>query len=179
MFEYTITFSKRKTLAIHITKDAAVEVRAPLKMPPSEIEAFVLRKRSWVEKAVHKVTERKENALIVSKERELELRSKAGIVIPKRVSFYADIMGVTPAAVKISRAKTRWGSCSGKNSLNFSWRLMLCDIDVIDYVVVHECAHIKQHNHSKRFWKVVSDVLSDYPERRNRLNKMQRSFSYE
>jgi len=83
-------------------------------------------------------------------------------VIIDKVKKYANIMGVTPANVKINSAKTRWGSCSGKNSLNFSWLLVMAEESVIEYVVVHELAHIKEHNHSDKFWKIVASVFPDY-----------------
>ena len=171
-FPYTITRSRRKTLAIHVAKDATVEVRAPLRLPKTDIERFVAQKQAWIEKAVHKMRERKDNAVVIGEARESELRDKAAAVIPERVAFYAKLMGVTPAAVKINGAKTRWGSCSGKNSLNFSWRLMLCEPDAVDYVVVHELAHIREHNHSPRFWAVVAEVLPDYKARRKMLREL-------
>ena len=92
---------------------------------------------------------------------------------------YAKIMGVVPAAVKINSAKSRWGSCSGKNSINFSWRLIMADDEVIDYVVIHELAHILELNHSKRFWEIVQNMLPDYRERKERLNELQRRLSNE
>lgn len=94
------------------------------------------------------------------------------ILLQKAVRF-AGQMGVTPAAVKINGAKTRWGSCSGKNSINFSWRLAMAPPAVIDYVVVHELAHIREHNHSDRFWAVVAEVLPDYQARRQGLSALQ------
>ena len=80
------------------------------------------------------------------------------------------MMGVTPAGVKITSARTRFGSCSGKNSLCFSWRLMLYPPQAIDYVVVHEMAHIRHHNHSKDFWAFVASVMPDYRERQALLH---------
>jgi predicted metal-dependent hydrolase len=86
---------------------------------------------------------------------------------------FAERMGVMPLAVKINGAKTRWGSCSAKRSINFSWRLIMADDDVVDYVVVHELAHITQMNHSPRFWTLVAAVLPDYEERQERLKELQ------
>ena len=74
-------------------------------------------------------------------------------------------MGVTPTALKITSARTRYGSCSGKNSINFSLFLMEKSARAIDYVVVHELAHIKQHNHSPAFYKEIEKILPDYKER--------------
>ena len=74
-------------------------------------------------------------------------------------------MDVKPTSVKINSAKKRYGSCSGKNSLNFSLYLMDKDERFIDYVVVHELAHIKHHNHSKDFYNFIAEFMPDYKER--------------
>ena len=90
-------------------------------------------------------------------------------VLNEKVQYYAERLFVKPSAVKINSAKTRWGSCSAKKSINFSWRLIMADDDVIDYVVVHELAHIIELNHSKRFWTIVQGILPDQKERQKRL----------
>jgi predicted metal-dependent hydrolase len=99
--------------------------------------------------------------------------------LTERVARFAGLMGVSPGAVKINGAKTRWGSCSAKRSLNFSWRLALADDGVMDYIVVHELAHITEMNHSARFWAVVAGVLPDYKERQKRLKALQRRLNAE
>lgn len=96
-----------------------------------------------------------------------------------KVMQYANQMGVMPTAIKVNSAKTRWGSCSGKNSLNFSWFLILAQDTVIDYVVVHELAHILEHNHSGQFWKVVENILPNYKVRRQGLKILQNKLSQE
>ena len=90
-----------------------------------------------------------------------------------RTLDYAKRIAATPAAVKISNAKTRWGSCSARKCINYSWRLIMADDDVIDYVVVHELAHIIEMNHSKRFWTIVESILPDYKVRKPRLRELQ------
>lgn len=99
--------------------------------------------------------------------------------LTNKVFDFAKQMSVTPAAVKINGAKTRWGSCSGKKSLNFSWRLIMADNDVIDYVVVHELAHITEMNHSVRFWAIVERFLPDYKARQKQLKELQKKLSAE
>ena len=106
-------------------------------------------------------------------------RRLARIYLTERVTYFVGMMGVLPAAVKVNGARTRWGSCSAKKSVNFSWRLVLADDAVIDYVVVHELAHITQMNHSERFWSTVEGVLPDYKERQKRLKILQQRFSAE
>ncbi len=93
--------------------------------------------------------------------------------LTEKTATFAAVMGCFPSAVKVTGAKTRWGSCSGKKNLNFSWRLMMADDPVIDYVVVHELAHLKEMNHSPRFWAQVERILPDYRERQNRLKILQ------
>jgi predicted metal-dependent hydrolase len=92
---------------------------------------------------------------------------------------FAKQMKVMPAAVKVNGATARWGSCSAKKSLNFSWRLVMADDAVIDYVVVHELAHITEMNHSARFWAIVAGMLPDYKERQKRLKELQRRLNAE
>ncbi|MCL2603100.1 MAG: M48 family metallopeptidase [Defluviitaleaceae bacterium] len=93
--------------------------------------------------------------------------------ILKRADFFASQIKVTPTTVKINSAMKRWGSCSAQKSLNFSWRLIMADDAVIDYVVVHELAHIKEMNHSSRFWMIVESVLPDFRERKRKLKELQ------
>jgi len=99
--------------------------------------------------------------------------------IAKRVDFFAPHMGVVPTAVKINSAMKRWGSCSSLKSLNFSWRLIMADDAIIDYVIVHELAHIKEMNHSARFWAIVENTLSDFRECRRKLKELQSRLSGE
>ena len=99
--------------------------------------------------------------------------------LTSRVLDFAKQMSVSPTAVKINGAKTRWGSCSFKKSLNFSWLLIMADDDVIDYVVVHELAHITEMNHSHKFWAIVENILPDYQNRRLQLRKLQKRLASE
>ena len=92
--------------------------------------------------------------------------------IPKRVFELSEQMRLVPGAIKINSAKTRWGSCSGKKSLNFSWMLIMADDEVIDYIIVHELSHLIHMDHSTEFWSVVKEQLPDYEARRDRLKQL-------
>jgi predicted metal-dependent hydrolase len=98
-------------------------------------------------------------------------RQQARRIIQERAEFYAKQYGFQYQGIKITSARTRWGSCSRNGSLNFSWRLIMAPLEQVDYVVVHELAHTVHHNHSKRFWKKVETVLPDYKERQKWLKK--------
>ena len=93
-------------------------------------------------------------------------RKQAQEEIPRRVGFWSRKLDLVPGGVRISSARTRYGSCSARNQLSFTWRLMMTPPAVIDYVVVHELIHIREKNHSARFWAQVEKVLPDYRTRR-------------
>lgn len=96
-------------------------------------------------------------------------RSKAREVIADTVAHYADRLNLSYKRIAIRDQKTRWGSCSSAGNLNFSYRLVMAPLKVVDYVVVHELCHLKEMNHSKGFWVLVSKVLPDYKERKKWL----------
>ena len=87
------------------------------------------------------------------------------------MQHYAKLMTLYPTGLKITSARTRFGSCSGKNSICFSWRLMDYPESAIDYVVVHELAHIAHKNHGPQFWALVERYLPDYRARRAMLRE--------
>ncbi len=89
--------------------------------------------------------------------------------LSERVDGYAASMGVTPKSIKVMELKNRWGSCSAKGAINFHWKCAMLPISVLDYVIVHELAHIKEANHSPKFWRTVEKVLPGYEEQKSWL----------
>lgn len=173
-YEITLIRSRRKSLAIEITPELQVVVRAPARMPVREINAFVQEKDDWIRAHLQRMAEKKrlqeqyrEQAL--SKEELQELATQAMKLIPQKVHYYAQIIGVTYGRITIRNQRTRWGSCSGKGNLNFNCLLLLMPEEVLDYVVVHELCHRKEMNHSARFWEEVEKILPDYRQRRKWL----------
>ncbi len=173
-YEITLIRSRRKSLAIEITPELQVVVRAPAQMPVREINAFVQEKDDWIRAHLQRMAEKKrlreqcrEQAL--SKEELQELAAQAMKLIPQKVRYYAPIIGVTYGRITIRNQRTRWGSCSGKGNLNFNCLLLLMPEEVLDYVVVHELCHRKEMNHSARFWEEVEKILPDYRQRRKWL----------
>jgi predicted metal-dependent hydrolase len=82
----------------------------------------------------------------------------------QKVERYAKIVGVEPVSVGIKSFKSRWGSCSVKGGICFNWKIIIAPNRIVDYVVVHELCHMKQHNHAPAFWKCVERVIPDYLE---------------
>lgn len=163
----TVIKSKRKTVAIQVNSDLSVTVRAPYGVTEKYIEEFLNKNESWISKHIEEIKTRKkrfesESTDKFTPEKIKLLVDKALEVIPKRVEYFANIMGVTYGNITIRNQKTRWGSCSSKGNLNFNCLLMLAPPEVLDYVVAHELCHRKQMNHSKAFWSEVEKVFPDY-----------------
>lgn len=91
-----------------------------------------------------------------------DLSRRALVRIRERLAHYAPRIGVAPGRVAIREQKTRWGSCSGKGNLNFNWKLIMAPPQCLDYVVIHELCHLREFNHSPRFWAMVSAQMPDY-----------------
>lgn len=174
--DYRLTRSKRKTVSLSINQSLEVVVKAPLHMPVKAIDAFVSSHQAWIEKHRILVEKQQEQKALhaLSTEDILRLKSLAKEIIPQKVAYYSGIMGVFPTGIKITSAETRWGSCSGRNSLCFSYRLMLLPDRLIDHVVVHELAHIRVKNHSPKFYAEIEAYQADYRERIQELKRLSR-----
>lgn len=93
-----------------------------------------------------------------------------------RVEYYSGQLAVVAPRVFISNAQTRWGSCNAKREVRLSWRLMQAAPHIVDYVVAHELAHLRQMNHSARFWRIVERLCPDYASARAELDAMGQHF---
>ena len=162
----TIIRSNRKTIAMRIIGPDAVEIRAPRKMPQSQINDFIERHRSWIEKHIARIPQ---PASPFTEEGIRALADKALQVIPDRVRHYAALIGVSYGRITIRNQKSKWGSCSAKGNLNFNCLLMLCPSEVLDYVVIHELCHRKEMNHSPKFWAEVEKYVPDHKTQRKWL----------
>ncbi len=167
--EYKLIRSKRKTISLEVVRGGEVIVRAPNRCSREAVESFIASHRRWLQNAIARVRAQELAYPEPDQEKQRELTELAKMVIPKRVAYYSAIMGLVPTGVRITGAKTRFGSCSPKNSLCFSWRLMQYPNECVDYVVVHELAHIVHKNHGPEFYALVGSVLPDYKERIKKL----------
>lgn len=174
MIDFEITRSKRKTISLSVDRKGKVIVRAPLKMSLRAIEQFVQRHDDWISIRISHAR----NTVELSQQQRAELVKLAWEHIPVRVKHYSRIMEAEPCSIKITSAQARWGSCSYKNGLCFSYRLMLLEQDLIDYVIVHELAHIRVKNHSHEFYEEIEKYISDYKQRIDRLKAVQRELPY-
>lgn len=172
--DYDIIRSKRKSIAIEVDRLGQVTVRAPLRMPKYAIKMFVNQKQEWINKHVEKAVDeasKMKDVVLLSHEELDSIFVQAKRDIPKRVSYYADVMDVDYGRITIRCQKTRWGSCSARGNLNFNCLLMLAPSDVRDYVIIHELAHRKYMNHSRDLWNEVELIMPDYKDKRRWLKE--------
>lgn len=168
--EYKVIYSNRRTVSLSI-KDENLIVRAPYGVTKTQIEKIIISHSKWIEKHIEKQKDRKQKYGELTEEKIKLLRKTAKKILPNKVAYYAEIMGLKYGRITITGAKTRFGSCSAKGNLSFSYLLMQYPEEAIDYVVVHELAHLKEMNHSAKFYKIVESVLPDYKERKKLLKK--------
>ena len=175
--DYELVRSRRKSLAVSV-EDGRVIVRSPLWMPRRLIDAFVARHSEWIDERLARHRELAGRYYLLG-----ELHSANGVdveaawrrvmedmVVPRAWEM-AKELGFAPKAIRISRAKRRWGSCSAKGNINLSLRLAQLPPSLIDYVILHELCHLHHHDHSKAFWALVERHMGDYKERREALRR--------
>jgi predicted metal-dependent hydrolase len=88
-------------------------------------------------------------------------------------------MGVKPCSVRIGSARSRWGSCSASGRINYSWFIIMGDARLIDYLVIHELAHMKHLNHSAQFWEEVAKYEPEARVQRKKLRELQEKINSE
>jgi len=101
-------------------------------------------------------------------------KNHAQLRLQEKVKRYAKTMGIKPLEIGIKSFKSRWGSCSSTGHIDFNWKIIMAPHHIVDYVVVHELCHLKQHDHSPKFWKLVERVLPDYAESKEWLKVNER-----
>ena len=163
--EYRLIRSDRRTLSVEVDSSGAVLVRAPRLMPKWCIEAFVRERKAWIEAAKARQQKRQAKLPVIREEDKPLYVKMAKAILPGKIENYAKRMGVQSTGLTVTSARTRFGSCSGKNRLSFSWRLMAYPEAAVDYVVVHELAHIRYKDHSRAFYGFIESVLPDYRDR--------------
>lgn len=209
---HSIIRSRRRTIALTITPDATLVVRAPRWTPRISIDRFIHQQRGWITKKIREVKSRPQPAthnfvdgeqfLYLGKSYRLRfadvrtIRLSDELIVPRssppharalltgwykqqakkvftvRADFYAKKMGVAHRSVKISNASTRWGSCGHSNAINLNWRLIMAPLAILDYVAVHELAHIPHKHHGQRFWDTVATYIPHHKNARAWLRKM-------
>ena len=168
---YVIQKSRRRSISVSVMTDNRVLVKAPYGTTERTVQEFLLSKKDWIKKHLEKQNREEEKAeslgLLSADEIKL-IKKQARRVIPQRVEYWANKIGVTYGRIAIRLQSSRWGSCVQNGNLNFNCLLVLMPPEIMDSVVVHELCHRQHMNHSKDFYAEIDQVFPDY----KRCNKL-------
>jgi len=206
--EYSVIYSKRKSVSLRVDKSGRAVVRAPIGYPKGKIEAFVEKHRLWIfkrqaEVAAYRTPDFSDGAeltLFGKKYVISSTRSGDGILKLSKTNRQKSLIaalrsmtlretgaltqkiaregGFSYTGIRVSSAKSRWGSCNAKRHISYTFYLAFLPMRLVEYVCVHELAHTKEMNHSARFWAVVEKIMPDYKERRKELKSHREVFGY-
>lgn len=172
MPEIVIKKSFRKSLSMRFDRKGILQIKAPVFATKWQIQSFIDKNKDWIEKQ-----QAKKQDSILDPSKIAEYKKLAKETIPPRVQEFAKEYGFSYNTVKITSATTRWGSCTSKKTLNFTYRLALAPQEVIDYVIVHELCHLRQMNHSSKFWDEVRAIMPEYKKQEKWLKENGASIS--
>jgi len=139
----------------------------PSWMPAQEVDRIIDSHREWV--ALERAKQRPRLGLERRFVSEAEARRAARELVTMVCDDEAAELGVSYERIHIRDQRSRWGSCSTIGTLSFNWRLVLAPFEVLDYVVVHELCHLREHNHSHRFWSLVESRRPGFRSQRDWL----------
>jgi predicted metal-dependent hydrolase len=160
--------AKRVRLAVY--SDGSVIVTTPFGVQPSVIEKFFHDKKQWVlDKLNFFQSINKKAARTFSRRDYLVNKDKVFALVSERGAFYNRIYGFAFHKIFIKNQKTRWGSCSQKQNLNLNYKIAFLPPARRDYIIVHEMCHLREFNHSHKFWSLVARTFPDYSEIRKEL----------
>lgn len=157
-------------MRLSVQPGGSVVLTVPHTISVRVIEVFLTKHREWIERASARMSEFK--TLPVSGRRAyLEHKEKARAFVHERVAYWNQFYSHSYKRISIKNTKRVWGSCSRKGNLNFSFTLFFLPSELADYVIVHELCHLKEHNHSSRFWTLVEKQLPNYKTLRRGLRR--------
>lgn len=171
--EYTLRISRRaRRLRLVIYCDGRLVVTAPLNMSDRRVEQFIIKKSPWI---IDKLEYFKKFSGRVfprgGKKEYRQFKALALVLARRRLEYFNQIYGFKYNKINIKNQKTRWGSCSKKGNLNFNYKIVLLPERLADYIIIHELCHLKELNHSPKFWDLVATARPDYLEARWELRR--------
>lgn len=159
--------TKRLRLSVSCS---GLQVSAPYLTPEFFINNFIKQKIDWIlEKILFFETKKQETKEIFADKSYYKYKERARAFVNQKLKAYKNDFDFNRVSIK--QQKTRWGSCSSGNNLNFNYKILFLPEKLADYIIVHELCHLKELNHSSKFWNLVGKYIPDYKERRRELKK--------
>jgi len=173
-FRYELKRSARaRKMRITVNCDASIVVTLPNIANENFAEKFLREKSDWIFKKVEYFKENKKPLERKHTKRDyLRNKEKARIIIMEKVKYFNKFYDFKFNKISIRNQKTRWGSCSKNRNLNFNYKLVYLPEKLVNYIVIHELCHLKEFNHSEKFWQIVSRLVPNYKEARKELKRI-------
>ena len=161
---YFLNRSRRaRRLSITVSCDGKVAVTLPYFLSQNSADSFVLKKASWIFDKLDFFKPFKSKPKTENKRRDyLKYKAQALELAKERIEYFNQFYRFKFNKISIKKQKTRWGSCSKKDNLNFNYKIALIPQKSADYIIIHELCHLKEFNHSRNFWNLVAKIIPDY-----------------
>ena len=171
-FKYTLRLSTRaKHVRIAIRGDGTCVVTAPKRASRQVIDKILAEKAGWVQATLDKLKKQPQPYSWLGTPAELKKFKSSALRLAKdRLQYFNQFYGFTWKDVAVRNQRTRWGSCSSTGRLSFTYKISLLPPHLADYIIVHELCHLKEMNHSKRFWALVAKTQPEYRELKHELH---------
>jgi predicted metal-dependent hydrolase len=168
---YTLRKSKRaRRMRLAVRADGSVVVTTPFRLPEAFAEKFIKEKALWLLSKISFFARKQTNPISrYSRADYIKHKEEARVLVQEKVARFAVVYGVHYNRIAIRNQRNCWGSCSKKQNLNFNYKIIFLSESAQDYVIVHELCHLREFNHSKKFWELVGEQLPDHREIRKEL----------
>ncbi len=169
---YNIKESRQaRSVRVVVNCDANVSIVTPKGFDKNLIDVFIAQKEEWIKEKIEYFKSRKKIELRkdVMQGNYNTCKARAKKMIKERVEYYNSFYNFKYNRISVKKQSTKWGSCSGKKNLNFNYKLLFLPQEMADYVVVHELCHLREMNHSKKFWDLVAKVFPNFKEIRKEM----------
>lgn len=164
------SYRRSRSVRISVHHDGRVVVTKPASVSVARAEGFVFSRFDWIAATIDKFKLKPQKLLSHFSAADYAARkAEALAMVRERVKHLNEIYGFEIGKIAVRNQRTRWGSCSGKKNLNFNYKLLYLPPELCDYIVVHELCHLKEMNHSARFWAQVARAVPDHKERRRAI----------
>lgn len=171
--EYTLKVSRRaRRMRLAVYCDGSFVVTAPSMMNQGLIEKYIIQKSQWILEKIEYFKSFSGQLLKKSTKKDfLKQKDEAYALAKNRIDHFNKMYRFRFDTINIKNQKTRWGSCSKRGNLNFNYRIVSLPPKLADYIIVHELCHLREFNHSRKFWNLVAKTFPDYLDIRNELKR--------
>lgn len=177
MKPYTLRKSKRsKHLRLRIYGDGRVVMTAPWWLSGRVIEKFFKDKSEWIREKLDGLKRVRPQASKFTREDYLARKEEARVLVEERIAHYNAIYGFPLNRISIRHQKTRWGSCSSRKNISINYKIIYLPQAMQDYLIVHELCHLRELNHSPKFWALVAQTVPDYREVKRALRQEEKQY---